>query len=848
MPVGVLLQGPESEILLNNAAALDMLGITESQLLGKTSFDPDWNVIHEDGSPFPGHTHPVPQAIATRRPVRNAVMGVSRANTNDRVWLLVDADPQLHPDGTVRQVVCTFIDITERKMAEDALKESESKFRMLFTQMVEGFALHEIIYDANHQAINYRILDINPSFENQVGISKEKANGTLATELYGVQAAPYLDLYAKVAETGEHCIFQTYFPPLDRHFQISVFSTNPGYFATIFIDISERVRGDEVLQNTNAYLENLINYANAPIIVWDPNFSITRFNHAFESLTGHTEAEVLGKSLELLFPPEQAVKSMNLIRKTLTGERWETVEIEIIHQDRTIRTVLWNSATLFAADGRTPIATIAQGNDITERKKTEYALQTAKQEAELANKAKSIFLANMSHEIRTPLNAIIGFSQLINRDKHLSDIQKEYSSSIIRSGEHLLMLISDILELSKVEAGRSVLNPVNINLKAFLQDIQMIYKERAQSKHLQFIFETSDDLPHYIIADEGKLRQIFVNLIVNAIKFTDQGGVAVRIRTKKVNKDKSHLIVEIQDSGSGIAAHEIDNLFKHFVQTSSGIKKGSGSGLGLVLSRELAILMGGNIQVSSESGNGSVFSFYVEIREGKSDVIKTGAAKRVVGIDAADKTYRILVVDDKKENLKVAVDFLNLVGFETNEAENGEDAIFKFETWNPDLILMDLRMPVMDGYEASRLIKQTEKGAQIPIIALTASAFEVEQDNTKILALQGYIRKPFRESELFGTIGEVLGITYIYEDEIIAAKSKYHINPEEIAQTIAQLPDSLVMQIADSLAIADVKQLVILINTIGAAHSELVQYLIKLAGNYEYEELAKIFNIKGDQR
>jgi signal transduction histidine kinase/CheY-like chemotaxis protein len=535
---------------------------------------------------------------------------------------------------------------------------------------------------------------------------------------------------------------------------------------------------------------------------------------------------------------------MNLIRKTLTGERWETVEIEIIHQDKTIRTVLWNSATLFAADGHTPIATIAQGQDITERKKTEDALLIAKQEAELANKAKSIFLANMSHEIRTPLNAIIGFSQLINRDKHLSNIQKEYSSSIIRSGEHLLMLISDILELSKVEAGRSVLNPVNINLKAFLQDIQIIYKERAQSKHLQLIFETADDIPLYVIADEGKLRQIFVNLIVNAIKFTDNGGIAVRTRVDKIDDQKSHLIVEIQDSGFGISENELDSLFKHFVQTSSGIQTSSGTGLGLVLSRELAILMGGNVTVSTEFGKGSTFTFYVEIGAGKAEVLKTNTAKYAISIDACEKTYRILVVDDKKENLKVAVDLLKLVGFETNEAVNGEDALAKLEEWNPDLILMDLRMPVMDGYEATYRIKLTEKGAKIPIIALTASAFEEENEKTKLLGLQGYIRKPFRENELFDTIGRVLGINYIYEEEAPLAQTKYLNNYEATSRAIAQLPDNLVNQLTEALDFADMKGMIKLINSIEPNHSELAQFLLSLAKDYNYDYLLEILKSK----
>ena len=482
--------------------------------------------------------------------------------------------------------------------------------------------------------------------------------------------------------------------------------------------------------------------------------------------------------------------------------------------------------------------------DITEQKKTQAALIKARQEAEKANKFKSIFLANMSHEIRTPLNAIIGFSQLMNRDKQLSASQKEYNLSIIRAGEHLLALINDILELSKVEAGRVVLNPTNVDLHSLLDDIRMIFKERVQIKNLQFISEKATDLPRYIFVDESKLRQIFVNLIGNAIKFTNEGGIAIRTRVDKISDGTKRLIVEIQDSGPGIAENEIDRLFRQFEQTSTGINKGSGTGLGLALSRELAILMGGNITVSSEVGKGSVFTFHVEIKEGDLKAIDTNTTKGVVGIDKDDSTYRILVVDDKKENLEVAVTLLKIVGFETNEAVNGEDAIAKFEEWNPDLILMDMRMPVMDGYEAIRRIKSTKKGKLTPIVALTASTFEDELKKIDALGIQGYIRKPFRENELFHTIGKILGITYIYEDEALAIPSDYLSDAAIVRKAVAKLPNSLLLKMQNALAVADLDLLVQLIESMQQNDSELAQQLLNLVKNYDYDRLQQLLNKK----
>jgi len=531
------------------------------------------------------------------------------------------------------------------------------------------------------------------------------------------------------------------------------------------------------------------------------------------------------------------------IQMAIHGEKEFDTEFRVVWPEGSVHNIRALAIVQRDDEGK-PLRLIGTNWDITEQKKTEVVLLRAKQEAETANKAKSIFLANMSHEIRTPLNAIIGFSQLMNRDPLLTDAQKEYNISIIRAGEHLLALINDILELSKVEAGRVVLNPINVDLHSLIDDIQMIFKERAQSKHLQFAFETTDDLPRYVLVDESKLRQIFINIIGNAIKFTEEGGIAVRARVERINEDTSRLIVEIQDSGPGIPENELNNLFKHFVQTSAGIRKGSGSGLGLVLSRELSILMGGNITVTSRVGVGSVFTFCVEIKEGKTEPIQYIITKRVICLDKGQKTYRILVVDDKKENLQVVVDLLKLVGFETHEAVNGEDAIVKFEEWEPDLILMDLRMPVMDGYEATQRIKLTRKGAQTPIIALTASTFEGERKRIESLGIQGYIRKPFRENELFDSIGKVLGINYIYEDESHVSQTKYLNDEEVIAEDIAKLPTDLVLQMQEAVAVADLDLLIELIHRIDSENKELAQQLITHANNYDYNYLQQILNIK----
>lgn len=586
-------------------------------------------------------------------------------------------------------------------------------------------------------------------------------------------------------------------------------------------------------------LQSILDHIPGLIFYKDTNNNFIRVNKYMAHGLGKTREELEGKNLVEIYPVEDAGKyyqdDLQVIHSGVAKldieEKWEGPDGP--------QWVSSSKIPFVDSSGRI-IGVIGISIDITGRKKAEALMVSAMRDAETANRAKSIFLANMSHEIRTPLNAIIGFSQLMIRDKLLSDKQKEYSHFIVNSGEHLLSLINDILDLSKIEAGRVALNLTDIDLPAFLRDLHAIYRERAKHTHLRFLFETTGDLPRYVTGDESKLRRIFVNLIENALKFTDEGGVAVRVRADQADDGEFLLVVEIQDSGPGISQEEQSDLFEYFVQTSTGIKKGTGTGLGLALSHELATLMGGDITCSSEVGAGSVFTFHVKMRAGQPGGVKTPVMKRVTGIRKREGTCRVLVVDDKEENMRVVVNLLNIVGFETNEAINGEEAVARFNEWSPDLVLMDLRMPVMDGYEAARQIKSTEKGQQTPIIALTASAFEETKLMTTPSDLQGFIRKPFRENELFGTIGRILGMDYIYEDETPPRPAEYDMNNDSVRLDIAKLPVSLVSRISQALAVADLNQMIKLIQSIEPDHPELAQYLMALATNYEYDYLMRL--------
>ncbi|MHC5599685.1 MAG: ATP-binding protein [Nostoc sp.] len=334
-----------------------------------------------------------------------------------------------------------------------------------------------------------------------------------------------------------------------------------------------------------------------------------------------------------------------------------------------------------------------------------------------ANLAKSEFLANMSHELRTPLNAILGFSQLMSRDYSLSGEHQENLAIINRAGEHLLKLINDILEMSKIEAGKITLNRSSFDLIHLLKNLEDMLHLRATSENLELLFEYAQDIPKYIETDENKLCQVLINLLGNAIKFTDMGRVTLRVRLGTGEADEqnplypAHLFFEVEDTGCGIAPQEIDLLFEAFEQTEIGRKSQQGTGLGLAISRKYVQLMGGDISVSSMPGVGSTFAFDIQIaltcpREMPTNKIKS----QIMSLAPIEKAYRILVVDDSKESRLLLIKILTSLGFEVKEATDGSEAVASWESWQPHLIFMDMRMPIMDGYEATRMIKAKQIG------------------------------------------------------------------------------------------------------------------------------------------
>jgi PAS domain S-box-containing protein len=479
--------------------------------------------------------------------------------------------------------------------------------------------------------------------------------------------------------------------------------------------------------------------------------------------------------------------------------------------------------------------------DITGRRKAEE-LRLACDSAEAANRAKSVFLANMSHEIRTPMNAILGFAQLMNRDPVLTGRHRENLEIINRSGEHLMALINDILEMSKIESNRINIRPVVFDLHALLGDIEMMFRMRADSKQLAFAVNRQKDLPRWIVADDGKLRQILINLIGNAFKFTEHGGVTLNVSHERTDSRQIYLKGEVHDTGIGIKPDEMEKLFAAFGQTKSGESVG-GTGLGLVISRTYTRLMGGDLTVSSAPKRGTVFSFVILVAEGDEDQSQTKVSSlKVIGLMPGSRKNKVLIVDDLEMNRRLLAGFLGSTGFELRQAENGLEAVELFRQWAPDIVLMDLSMPVMDGYEAIRRIRSTPAGVDAVIIAVTSSAFADEQHKAKECGADDHLGKPFKEGDLFELIRVHAGIEYRYDEQEATGDSEALPDMVMLKRQISELPSELIGQLRDATISADLDTLNILLDEMVETAPDLALKLREIAARYDYDLLLTLFS------
>ncbi len=703
---------------------------------------------------------------------------------------------------------------------------------------------------------------------------------------------------------------------------------------------NELQRVNEELSASERRLNQFLESLPLGISVYNPDGSIAYFNHAAEKFLGKQTilthiAEQLVTNKESYNPDsDQLYLPDNFpILRALNGEFVKVDDVEITQYGLTISLEI-TAMPIYDTSGNI-IYAIGVIQDISHRKELEKflanyqrtleaqiverteQLEQAAKAAEKANRAKSTFLANMSHELRTPLNAILGFTQVMEASPNFASEDRENLRIIHRSGEYLLTLINQALDLSKIEAGRMIAIPTNFDLYSLLDELQDMFQQRSQDQDLQLIFLRSANVPQYVQTDDVKLRQVLINILGNAIKFTKIGDVSVRVSRKKEegiktplapqggneeeppkgrsqNEEQTNLDLEarndvnlpnfcwlkfeIEDTGVGIAPEELDDVFQAFVQTSSGQKTQKGTGLGLTISRQFVRLMGGDITVDSQVGRGTIFKFEIQVKViNDTEIAAPKVDRKVMGVEANQPSYRILIVDDREDNRLLLVKLLSPLGFLLQQATNGREAVEIWESWHPHLILMDLRMPIMDGYEATMEIRartqQREEEQQrneemtiannsaefilseaeglstsyefpiSKIVALTASIIEREKRSLALLVgCDDFISKPFRKIDIFDTISTHLGVKYIYSSSTVFSstgdRSQLYDSDSNITlASLAQLPAEWIDNMKQVIRNADFDLIASTIEEIRNENPGFAQLLQGHLDNFDYQTI-----------
>ncbi|MEI6260790.1 MAG: PAS domain S-box protein, partial [Deltaproteobacteria bacterium] len=863
---GFCMTDTQGRVLKANEAYCRMSGYSMPELLTKSIFDFD---VIKTGDEITS----IIQEIA--------ILGHDRFESRHRRkdGSIFDVDVSVHYQPAAGGLFLGFMrDITSRNCSVAVLQESENKYRTL----LENIPQKIFVKDAAHNYVSVNelyALDLGIRPEDVVGKSdydffpKELADkyrtddrrvmqmnstdhfeeayisGGIEYFIHTVKA-PLRNELGEV--TGVLGIFMDITLRKQMEYELSVAHNDlenkvlvrtkelDDVNAALMAEIKEREKVQTILSESEMRYRTLFLRSCIGILVLSLSRKITEVNELFASMHGFSIPEMLSMRLKDFVTSETHQLAYEVSGRIMAGEIL-TAEVEHYHKDGNVL-ALEVTVSLISSDGGNSILCLYR--DITERKQAELD-RVAREVAEAANRTKSIFVANMSHEIRTPMNAILGFAQVLACDPLLTPKQDECVRIISRNGDYLLRLINDVLDISKIEAGELTLNESTFCLHDYLDELELMFRSSAIDHGLQLFVERDVNVPRYVTADGGKLRQILINLVGNAIKFTETGGITVMaevVESKTVeDKDVLHLMTKVKDTGAGISDDDVGQIFDSFQQGGSGVKAG-GVGLGLAISSRLAEIMGGKITVISQVDKGSCFRFDVPLKLA-AEVARQDKLEhcRVVGLEPGTGPFRILVVDDVPVNIALTYSLLQPVGFEVAEAANGVEALDVFEQWSPHAVLMDMRMPVMDGYEATRRIKSTEAGRATPVIALTSSVFEDAKKKMMAAGADGHIGKPIRKEELLEVLRKCLGLRYVFTDE----PDKIHGRPKpaymipEAPEVMVALPKELIHAMLQAVEEGEIDHLSGLIVEVEKLDSVTARVLKSLVDRFDYERLGQ---------
>ena len=847
-----------------NQTELDWLGYEREELLGKVRFR---SLLSPESVQVFDQLFAVVQKRGFGEPVEYEVV----RKDGSRFPVLVNATARMDETGNFLHSRATVFDITERKKQE----KRQSRQRQTLEKLALGVSRSEIlesiiqylsqelpeavcsilIVDAEKRQLLLGArsgLPTGVSAISQCGVIQDKISPPTVSQ------RPSMGIYHQLMQNAGFAAQHTEWiaagngqllGALVIHWrQIKPISPDDmelmieaAHWAGIAI---ENVNTREQLRK----LSTAVDQSPAATVITDLKGDITYVNPRFTDVTGYSLTEAIGKNPRILksgrTPPEVY---QDLWQTIAAGQEWKG---EFLNRKRN-GGLFWEKASITAIrDEQGAVsAYLAVKEDITEQKFAQQALLRAKEEAESATRMKSAFLANMSHEIRTPMNAILGFTELLLRDDSLSVQQRHYLTTVSRSGEHLLELLNDVLETSKIEAGQMRINSAPFDIRLMLDYLDSMFRQKIEDKSLVFSVD-ADRLEYgHFVADQQKLRQIVINLLGNALKFTQAGRIDLRVWTEPCSGSEPtecYLFFEVADTGIGIAAAEQESIFQVFSQTREGAQIG-GTGLGLSISRSLARMMGGDIVVESEPGKGSCFRVHICARAVVAAKLRP-MKKRVVGLVESGARRRILIVDDEILNREFLQSFLLQIGFDVAEATDGDTALGLIASWQPDLVLMDVMMPGMDGNATTRKIR--EQWPELKVVGLSANVFEEAERKAYESGMNLYVRKPYKEIELLHAIGEMLSVTFRYEDENGGAGSEV-MAANCFKPDLSLLADEQISALSQAASFGDYYHLLELLAEIdapaGGPLQESVQCMREMVEKYDYEALENFLGSRGNQ-